>query len=176
MAVILILLTIVTFGSLNIDFGIDDNRKWYVVNDRVMGGRSFGDLETTKNSIKFSGEVSLENNGGFSSIRSPYQKTNLSDFSKVIIRYRATGRDFSFQLQKHEAWYLPNFKLLLPNTADKWEEVTFKIMDFKKYRVGRYTGESIGSEDLSSIIRMGIITEEKREGPFEIEVDYIRFQ
>ena len=44
--------------------------KWIVINDDVMGGKSNGKLilNKTGNAV-FKGEVSLENNGGFSSIR-----------------------------------------------------------------------------------------------------------
>ena len=161
---------------LNYDFGADSDYNWYVVSDGVMGGQSFGELETTKNSLKFNGEVSLANNGGFSSIRSPYQSKDLSVFSEVTIRYKSTGRNFSFQLQRYEPWYLPNYKVLLENTQGTWKELVVNVMEFKEYRVGRYTGSSISSEDLSRIIRMGLITEEKKEGPFEIEVDYIKFR
>ena len=42
---------------------------WIVLNDTVMGGRSSATVSTVENSIQFQGIVSLENNGGFASIR-----------------------------------------------------------------------------------------------------------
>ena len=39
---------------------------WKVINDGVMGGLSKGNLEfTERNTMKFSGSLSLKNNGGF---------------------------------------------------------------------------------------------------------------
>jgi len=43
---------------------------WYIVDDRVMGGRSYGNFEITDDGFgRFWGDVSTENNGGFSSVR-----------------------------------------------------------------------------------------------------------
>ena len=43
---------------------------WRVVDDGVMGGRSKGNIKVSDDGIlTFSGKLSLENNGGFSSLR-----------------------------------------------------------------------------------------------------------
>ena len=43
---------------------------WQVVNDGVMGGVSEGTFEITdRNTLAFVGTLSLENNGGFASVR-----------------------------------------------------------------------------------------------------------
>ena len=44
---------------------------WTVTNDGIMGGLSKGKLEfTERNTMKFSGSLSLKNNGGFTTVRS----------------------------------------------------------------------------------------------------------
>ena len=55
-----------------VDFGDKQNSSgWNVVNDGVMGGRSVGKVRLTDDGVmNFSGTLSLDNNGGFSSIRS----------------------------------------------------------------------------------------------------------
>ena len=42
---------------------------WQIVNDSVMGGLSTSQAYEKDNSLIFTGNVSLENNGGFASIR-----------------------------------------------------------------------------------------------------------
>jgi hypothetical protein len=49
----------------------DDVRGWRVVNDTVMGGVSTGRLAWERNALVFTGTLSLDNNGGFASVRSP---------------------------------------------------------------------------------------------------------
>lgn len=54
------------------DFGADGSADgWGVVNDTVMGGVSSGQLTLTDGALVFTGDLSLENNGGFASMRSP---------------------------------------------------------------------------------------------------------
>jgi hypothetical protein len=54
------------------DFGADGTADgWGVVNDTVMGGVSSGQLALTDGVLVFTGDLSLENNGGFASMRSP---------------------------------------------------------------------------------------------------------
>ena len=48
-----------------------DVRGWSVVNDTVMGGVSTGRLAWQDGALVFTGELSLDNNGGFASVRSP---------------------------------------------------------------------------------------------------------
>ena len=55
---------------------------WQVVDDGVMGGLSKGNFKSDKKkgNLIFAGNLSLENNGGFSSIRSNPLLIDLSAF------------------------------------------------------------------------------------------------
>jgi hypothetical protein len=48
-------------------------------------------------------------------------------------------------------------------------------MDFKQYQIGEPTGKKLSTSVLKNIVRLGIITTEKKEGPFSIEVESIEF-
>jgi len=49
----------------------DANAQWQAVNDGVMGGVSDGRFRITdRQTLEFYGTLSLENNGGFASVRS----------------------------------------------------------------------------------------------------------
>ena len=50
---------------------------WRSVNDGVMGGRSSGGMVQAEDALKFTGELSLENNGGFSSVRRLVEESGL---------------------------------------------------------------------------------------------------
>lgn len=158
-----------------IDFGASKNVSWYSVNDGVMGGRSSGKTEYSEDVLRFTGDVSFANNGGFASVRSDYRETNLSVFTKVTIKYRCEGQSLALSLDHYEQWYLPNYKVVLPTTGMEWKTLTIDLKDFKEYRVGRDTGNKISPKILERILRMGIITNDKKEGPFEAEIDFIRF-
>ena len=53
------------------DFSRDGVDGWYVQNDTVMGGVSSSSVEVEQGAMIFSGDLSLDNNGGFASVRGP---------------------------------------------------------------------------------------------------------
>ncbi|MEM6525185.1 MAG: CIA30 family protein [Bacteroidota bacterium] len=162
--------------SSRIDFGVKNgNTTWRVVNDGVMGGLSTGKVNYSETSMTFSGAVSLENNGGFASIRSAYARRDLSDFKKIKIKYRSEGYDFGLSLNRDRRFWIPNYKQNLPQTDWQWKTAEFDLLEFKEYYVGRPTGAKINESLLSQIIQIGLITNEKRAGSFKIEVDYLEF-
>ena len=164
--------------SLSFDFGrsCEKCNDWFVVLDGVMGGLSTGVLEKKENSFVLSGEVSLENNGGFASLRTPYTTFNLSDYNTVTIRYRSTGQDFAFTLNKYRRFWYPNYKTNLPITNDQWAEVTYALRDFEKYRLGRKLSGHPNNDDLAQIIRLGFISNTKAATSYTFEVDRLVFK
>ena len=162
-------------GEMKIDFKDNSLRNWYVVNDGVMGGLSKGYISETETGVRFQGVVSLENNGGFSSFRGPTQRYDLSDYNEVTIRYRSTGVKVAFQLSVDQRFYYPNFKIKLPN-SEEWSTKTFALDEVRQYRLGYPTGGYLSQASKGDIIRLGFITDEKRAGDFEFEVDYVVFR
>jgi len=161
----------------DIDFGTScANCDWFVVLDGVMGGLSEATITETSESIIFKGQISLENNGGFASYRSPYGSYDLSWCKKVTIRYRSTGQDFGLTLHKYRKFWLPNYKVNLPITKGEWKTITMNLSDFGIYRLGKEIGGHPDVDDLSKIIRFGLISNTKKATSFEIEVDMIRFE
>ena len=66
------------------NIGVD---KWGIVNDGVMGGISQSNIYLNEvDNIIFAGNVSLENNGGFASIRSCLLYTSPSPRDRVLSR------------------------------------------------------------------------------------------
>jgi hypothetical protein len=47
---------------------MSETEGWRITNDSVMGGKSAGHFILQQNYALFSGNISLENNGGFSSV------------------------------------------------------------------------------------------------------------
>ena len=161
---------------MTIDFGKDKNDSWYSVNDGVMGGLSKGKTSYTANSLKFEGSVSFENNGGFASVRSDYEVMDLSSYETVTIRYKSKGQSLALNFNYYQRWWYPNYKANLPATDGEWETLTLSLAELKEYRVGRPTGNMIAPQQLERIIRLGIMTADKKEGAFEAEVDFIKFE
>ena len=183
MAILLILLLTLSTSPLaekplTFDFGnsAEKTRDWVLLTDNVMGGLSKSEITYHTNSISLNGEISLENFGGFSSIRSKFSKLNLSMFTGVKIKFKSTNQRFAFTLENSQNWTRPNYKNEFVAKKDgQWHIATLYFKDFSETVIGRNTGNKLQPEILKNILRIGIITAKKQEGPFSLEVDYIEF-
>jgi len=104
----------------------DNTENWYIVDDVVMGGRSNGQLEWTKEGYaKFSGTISLENNGGFSSLRYVFEKTKVASSSKVRIHLKGDEKRYQFRVKSTREQY---YSYITPfETTGDWEIVEFEL-------------------------------------------------
>ena len=162
----------------NFDFGKDQKKinNWVLISDNIMGGVSKSKLDYTENTMVLSGNISLDNFGGFSSVKTTFGKYDLSQYRGVKIKFKSKNQKFAFTLEDQKNWTLPNFKGNFYSDKDNiWEKKTIYFNDFKEYQVGEPTGKKLKDNTLKNIIRMGIITTEKKEGPFSIEIDYVEF-
>lgn len=158
--------------TLQFEFNQDQN--WQVILDNVMGGRSEGEVSYEQGIMRFSGKLSLENNGGFASIRSPYGSHDFANLSEAVIRYRGTGGEFAIVLEDAEPFYEPKYRCTL-KLNDDWREVSIPLSDFRAHRLGQplqYAFDPAGKP----VLRVGFIKADKRTEPFRIEVDYLRFR
>ncbi len=148
---------------------------WMIVNDGVMGGRSSSRFKVKDDILHFSGTLSLENNGGFVSLRSPYGSTDLSVYKKLVITYKLDHGEMGFSMNRHQQYYLPNYKVYLEQ-SEEWKTVTFKLKNFEEEVMAKKTGKAIPAEALKEIIRIGFIKSDKDTTPFELQVKELRFE
>ena len=69
---------------------------WKVVNDTVMGGRSSSRWTSNSSEFIFEGNLSLENNGGFASIRCEFKNDDLSVEDGIYLKVKGDGRNYQF--------------------------------------------------------------------------------
>ena len=165
-------------ADLVIDFGKTNgkNKDWILISDNIMGGVSKSKLEYLDDSFLLTGNISLDNYGGFSSIKTKYENFDLTDYKGVKIRFKSSKQKFAFTLEESKNWTSPNFKGDFNSTKENtWEVITIYFKDFKEYQIGEPTGNMLKTSSLKNIVRLGIITTDKKEGPFTIEVDYVEF-
>ena len=167
-----------TADPLLLDFGKGGVESWRALNDGVMGGRSIGVVDYSRKTLTWAGTVSLENNGGFSSVRSEWGDRDLSGFTSVTFRCRTTtgeADDFTLTMETAQQWWLPYWKANF-TAKPKWEEVTLDFSELKKSSA--MTGDlpklwAWGA--LDDIQRIGLMKYDGTAGEFGLEVDWIRF-
>ena len=102
-----------SFGQSSlIDFGnlAEKNQEWVLLSDNVMGGVTKSKIEYTINSVLLSGNISLDNYGGFSSLKTKYKSFDLSTYMGIKIKFRSTNQKFAFTLEDNQNWTRPNYK------------------------------------------------------------------
>lgn len=141
-----------------------------------MGGITTSNLTYSDHVLILTGDISLANYGGFSSVKTRFNRIDLSQYKGLKIPYRASNQSFALTLDNSTNWTRPYYKGALPKSSENaWTEATIAFKDFAEYRIGEPTGDKLDPAILTSIVRLGIITTEKKEGPFSLEVDYVAF-
>jgi NADH dehydrogenase [ubiquinone] 1 alpha subcomplex assembly factor 1 len=147
--------------------------KWGVTNDDVMGGVSSSKISKGENDVLvFSGNVSLENNGGFASLRSPIDDYDLSAYEGFLIKVKGDGKNYYLSFRQTKYFTGFNFTQRFQTEKDKWQTIKLPFNDFKLKYYGREVTDS-ELPDKSSIKQLSILISDKQQGPFNIEIAWI---
>jgi monofunctional biosynthetic peptidoglycan transglycosylase len=154
--------------------GPDAEQNWYAVNDGVMGGVSDGRVRVTDDAtLEFFGTLSLENNGGFASIRSQSAVTDLIAYDGLLIRVRGDGRRYSFTLRTDVPFIAGSYRQKFDTINGEWQEIFLPFTGFEATSFGRVLPDAPPLEP-AKIRSFGFILADKNPGPFRLEVDFIR--
>ena len=111
--------------------------RWGIVNDSVMGGISESGLALLEeDALLFTGNVSLENNGGFASMRSAPTNFGISNKEGIRLIVRGDGNTYRLRLyassQSGVAYEAP-----FATISDEWQTVLLPFTDFTPTIRGR---------------------------------------
>ncbi len=157
--------------------GNPDNRvnaaqaEWRVVNDTVMGGRSSSHVERNdaQQSVRFQGTLSLENNGGFASVRAPVNAGLFAGFPGVCLEVRGDGRTYQFRIRDSVAIDGVAFVTEFRTRNNEWQTIQKLFKDFEP----RFRGQRIPVErqlQSDSIQQVGFLLADKRAGAFRLDI------
>lgn len=143
---------------------------WGVVDDNVMGGISNGQLLLDNQGIGvFKGHVSIENNGGFSSIQYRTQPVEINTLNTVVLRIKGDGSQFQFRVKnklKDRHSYAYDFK-----TTGEWETIHIPLSDLQ----ARFRGFRLNIPNFNKNIieQIGFLKSSKSEVDFKLELKSI---
>ena len=144
-----------------------------VVNDGVMGGLSRGTIEMTDNdSLLFKGNISLQNNGGFSSFRIAGKQWDLSAWKGVEILVKGDGRAYGLRAITDEEYLRSSvsFTADFQTVKDQWVKLQIPFSAMKASWRGRKLKRDF---DPAQIRGLGIILADKQAGKFALEIKSI---
>lgn len=157
-----------------LDFGDKQTvSTWNIVNDSVMGGRSTSQIWSTADGTGlFIGNVSLENNGGFASVRSGPMPGSLEGASQVTLRLRGDGQTYKLRMYTKDnpgVGYTAAFE----TTDAQWSEQIFQEGDFTPMWRGRVLSD-LPALDFDRVESLGVIISDGQTGSFRIELGSIQ--
>lgn len=158
------------------DFSANEERRdWNIVNDGVMGGISRSTLQiNAKDSTGiFSGVLSLENNGGFASVRTTPRNFQLGDYDGLIIRVKGDGNIYSFRLRTNARFDGVSYQKKFKTEKDRWIEVYLPFEEFFPTFRGRKL-RNVAPLATEKIQQLGILIAEKQMGKFTLTIDWIK--
>ena len=145
---------------------------WYPLNDGVMGGVSVGGIKRVGDNLVYKGQLSLENNGGFSTVRANVNKQE-GDATGVMIKVMGSeGRAFKLNLGKSSSDWNLNTWTYIMDVTNEWQTIKVPFDSFKHEIMGKApnTVESIMAGDIEKV---SLSISDKKTEPFELTIGAI---
>lgn len=152
---------------------LDELQRWQVVNDGVMGGRSSAEAEVVDGVLILGGEI-VTDGGGFSSVRLALDGP-LTDATGLLLRLRTDGRAYEVTLADAAPGRdrRTSHQAAIPAVGgDTWDEVLVDFDDLDASIFGRPV--DVEPFQPASATELGIILADGTDGPFRIELDWVR--
>lgn len=156
--------------------GAADQPRWNAVNDDVMGGRSLGAARIADGLLHFTGVLSLENGGGFASVRSAAGGFDLRGAAALLLRARGDGLRYQLRVATDARfrgtpiWYGAAFD----TSAGDWTTVRTPFTALlPRYRGSVLQGPPL---DLARVEWLGLLVGDRQAGPFCLALEWIRIE
>jgi len=150
-----------------------ETKSWMVVNDTVMGGVSEAEVKPHPDGgVTFSGDLSLENNGGFTSTRTGDIPRDWSNVSALKFEVVGDGRTYiatvrTPQRSMRRIYYRQAFDTV----AGEATTITLPLEDFEAYTFGRRRPSAPSLAQVRSRVgSIGVMLADKNPGPFSLRI------
>ena len=154
-----------------IDFSENtDLSEWYVVNDIVMGGQSRSSLtiDADGNAL-FSGTVSLDNNGGFCSVRHEFKRIDTKGFEKIVFHVKGDGKRYQVRIRANKNDYYSYIAYFF--TSGEWQTIEIPLKEmYPSFRGRRLNNPNFEGD---SIVEMSFLIGNKKAEGFQLLIDKV---
>jgi monofunctional biosynthetic peptidoglycan transglycosylase len=157
-----------------IEFGDPEAPPWRVVTDGVMGGISQGRFSRGGDGTgTLEGHLSLENRGGFVSIRARLGRVDLSDYGGLAVRVRSQGQRYRLRVRTDDERDGIAYQAQFETSGTGWEIVRVPFESLVPTFRGRVV-EDAPPFDPAQIRQLGFMIADGQEGAFRLEISWIR--
>jgi monofunctional biosynthetic peptidoglycan transglycosylase len=143
------------------------------IDDAVMGGVSSSRfVQAAAGIAAFEGQVSLENNGGFASVRTGSRDWSLPGARAFVLRVRGDGKQYRFNVRTPDGPDAFRYEAPFDAPAGEWTEVEIPVTGLAAKAFGRRV-PLVGPPDPARIRTLGFMISDKQAGKFRLEIDWI---
>ena len=148
-----------------------EQQRWYAVDDGVMGGKSRSQFSVVDGEGRFHGEVSLENGGGFASVRrEPHDfESTLADARGIKLTVRGDGRTYQLRLKSTSLGDASAYRVTFMPPQDHLEILHFPWSAFEAVRRGTRLSDAPSLKP-SDLTQVGFLIADRTAGPFCLQV------
>ncbi len=146
--------------------------EWASIDDRVMGGISQSEMREVDGHYVFSGTVSLENNGGFASVRSAISLANVKDDALVKLRIKGDGRRYQLRFRTTTRLDGVAYAVAFDTVENEVNVLSFRLREF----VPVWRGRSVQQAPMlkwRDVTQLGFMITDKQQGQFALEVQEV---
>jgi NADH dehydrogenase [ubiquinone] 1 alpha subcomplex assembly factor 1 len=139
------------------------------IDDQVMGGISASRMLPEGDHAVFAGDVSLENFGGFASVRSFPGHYDLGDYEGVELKARGDGKSYKLSLTTDMRFDSVVYRARFTPPGGEWSVTKIPFTGFDP----TFRGDVVSGApplDVSGIVTFGFLISDKQEGPFRLEL------
>lgn len=146
---------------------------WTPVNDVVMGGVSHSTFTPAEpGTARFAGTVSLENSGGFASVRTAPRAWKAAGAAAFVLRARGDGRTYKFTVRTDDGFDGIQYQSRFTPPAGQWCEIRLLLDSFSATFRGRIV-PGTPRLDPGRVRAVGLMISDRQAGAFDLLVDWI---
>lgn len=143
---------------------------WTPIDDRVMGGVSVSTLRhDPAGHAVFEGEVSLERNGGFASVRSSPGQRGMRRAEVCLVEIRGVPKRFKLSLLTDDGFDSLNYQASFAPTGVDWQTLRLPIPSFRATFRGREVADA-PQLDPGRIRQVGLMISDRQAGRFALDI------
>jgi hypothetical protein len=143
---------------------------WSAIDDAVMGGISASRLRhDPAGHAVFEGVVSLDNNGGFASVRSRPGEPGAPGAVSYVLEVRGDGKRYKLNLRTDDGFDGVNYQAAFETPRDQWTTVRLPVAEFRPTFRGRVVATA-APLDPARVRQVGLMIADRQVGTFALEV------
>lgn len=173
--IVILIMLMQPFNSITIfDFNKDSEiHGWNIINDVVMGGKSSSSFIINESGFGvFAGNVSVANNGGFSSVRHKFQPLKVNEDNKISIKLKGDGKNYQLRIKDNSSNYYSYISAF--KTSGEWQKVTISIKDmYPSFRGRKLNSPNFSHESIEEIV---FLIGNKKNESFKLLIDTIELE